>query len=187
MKWAIPLAISLILLILLTAGCLDSTEEGQPATPTPSVTESTTPSATQSPTETPVKTSTATSTPTLTPETTPMVTPAPQTYRVYVDDDYGFHMIRHLSDHPRTDINVKNLTINVGDTVIWHNNDDESDRVDIISNDGLWNINDTPQTALMWSGREFHYTFTKPGTYTFSLGYYPRVYRKLGNQTITVE
>jgi len=68
---------------------------------------------------------------------TPTPAHEPQTYRIFVDSYYGFSQVRHISDKPRTDLNPKNLGIRVGDTVIWRN-DDEDDRLDIVSNEGLW-------------------------------------------------
>jgi len=184
MKWAILL----ILLVLLTAGCVDKTEKTE-QTPTPIVTETVTPAPvateTETPTSTPTAMSTTMQTPAATPETTPIITPAPepQTYRVDADSYYGFLRVRHLyTDNPRTDLDIKNLKIRVGDTVIWRNDDDDSYRLDIVSGEGLWNLSTRPDSALMWYGREFHYTFNEPGVYTVAIGNYP----KTREQTITV-
>jgi hypothetical protein len=171
---------TVFLLILLTAGCIEDTEKTQ-QTPIATETITETPIVTETPlvTETPIITETPPAI-TSTPEVTP--TPEPQTYIVFVDSDYGFFRVRHLSDEARTDLDVNNLAINVGDTVIWRS-DDENYRVDIVSNDGLWNLTTRPDSALMWYRKEFRYTFNEPGVYTISVGGYP----KLKNQTIVVK
>jgi len=109
---------------------------------------------------------------------TPTPAHEPQTYRIFVDSYYGFSQVRHISDKPRTDLNPKNLGIRVGDTVIWRN-DDEDDRLDIVSNEGLW---DSVAGVLMWYGKEFSHTFKNKGAYTVTISNYP----KTADQTITV-
>jgi len=164
MKWMIVP----VLFTLLVAGCVDEVEEQPDAgqldtTPSPSPTETPTPIAT----------------PLLTPTSTPTPAQEPQTYRIYVDSYYGFLQVRHIADKPRTDLDVKNLEIRVSDTVIWRNDDVDSYRLNVISGEKLW---DPVDGVLMWYGKEFHHTFTNPGTYTVSIGNYP----KTRNQTITV-
>jgi len=161
-----------ILFILLVAGCVDEVEEQPDAgqlntTPSPS------------PTETPTPTVTPSLTPTLTASPTPTPAQEPQTYHVYVDSYYGFLQVRHIADEPRTDLDPKDLELRVGDTVIWRNDDEDSYRLNIISGENLW---DPIKGVLMWYGKEFHHTFNEPGTYTVSIGNYP----KTQNQTITV-
>jgi len=62
--------------------------------------------------------------------------------------------------------------------VIWRN-DDEDDRLDIVSNEGLW---DSVAGVLMWYGREFSHTFKNKGVYTVTISNHP----KTKDQTITV-
>ncbi|CAD7776276.1 hypothetical protein FHEFKHOI_01903 [Candidatus Methanoperedenaceae archaeon GB50] len=170
-----------ILFTLLVAGCLD--ERGGEPNGTDQL--NTTPSL--SPTETPPQTVTPSPTPTVTQSPTPTSTPSPtptpvhepQTYRVYVDSDRGFDKVRHLAERPRTDLDVRDLKIRLGDTVIWRNDDEDSYRLKIVSKEGLWSA---PDGVLMWYGKEFHYTFNETGVYTVSIGNYP----KTANQTITV-
>ncbi|MHC1571602.1 MAG: cupredoxin domain-containing protein [Methanosarcinales archaeon] len=175
MKWMIiP-----ILFTLLVAGCLDEGEKESNGTDQLKTTPSPSPTETPPQTLTPSPTPTVTPSPTQTPTSTPTPVHEPQTYRVYVDSDYGFYMVRHIAEIPRTDLDVRDLKIRLGDTVIWRNDDEDSYRLKIVSKEGLWSA---PDGVLMWYGKEFHYTFNETGVYTVSIGNYP----KTANQTITV-
>ena len=104
-------------------------------------------------------------------------------YRVWVDSDYGFFMVRAIRGNSSYDLpadfNKLNFTIRVGDSVRWINDDGYDFPLTIISNEGLW----TGRTGLMrYQTETFTYTFNKAGTYTFSIEEWPI----LGNQTITV-
>lgn len=169
MKWMIIPT----LFVLLVAGCVDDVEEQPNGTDQLNTTPS------PSPTETPAPTVTLSPTPTSTPTPTPMPVPEPQTYRVYVDSYYGFLQVRHIADEPRTDLDVKNLKVRVGDTVIWRNDDEDSYRLNIVSKENLW---DAVDGVLMWYGKELQHTFNETGVYTVLIGNYP----KTQNQTITV-
>ncbi|OYT63128.1 hypothetical protein B6U67_03495 [Methanosarcinales archaeon ex4484_138] len=184
MKWMIVP----VLLTLLVAGCVDKVEE-QPnesdqlnATPSLSPTETLAPTVTPSLTPTLTASPTPTATPSLTPTPPPTPEQEPQTYRVYVDSDYGFGTVRHVADRPRTDLDPRNLEIHIGDTVIWRNDDDSYNygyRLDIVSREGLW---DPVDGVLMHYGKELHHTFNEPGVYTVAIKKHP----KTQNQTITV-
>ncbi len=156
MNWIVFLIV--LAMVCFAGGCVDKTEKAV----------------------TPIATETATPTVIVTPTVTVIPTPAhePQTYRIFVDSYYGFSQVRHISDKPRTDLNPKNLSIHVEDTVIWRN-DDEDYRLDIANNEGLW---DPVTGVLMWYGKEFSHTFKNKGTYTVTISNYP----KTENQTITV-
>lgn len=96
------------------------------------------------------------------------------TYKTSVDLDYGFYQVIGIGIKPAddtmpesayfTDVNYtdKNLTINVGDTVVWTDYDPKNWPITIISKQGLWNEKDS---YLKYSFRNFNYTFTEPGIY----------------------
>jgi plastocyanin len=96
------------------------------------------------------------------------------TYKSFVDLDYGFYKVigtcvesangTEPTSTCFTKVNYtnKNLTINVGDTVMWINYDLKDWPITVVSDKGLWGGNDS---YLKWSYRKFNYTFTEPGTY----------------------
>jgi hypothetical protein len=96
------------------------------------------------------------------------------TYKTSVDLDYGFYQVIGLGIKPAgdtmpettyfTDVNYtdNNLTICVGDTVVWTNYDPKNWPITIISQQRLWNEKDS---YLKYSFRNFNYTFTEPGIY----------------------
>jgi plastocyanin len=91
-----------------------------------------------------------------------------------VDLDYGFYEVIGIGTNPANDTSnestyfpvvnytSKNLTINVGDTVVWINYDAKNWPITIMSKKGLWSENDS---YLKYSYRKFNYTFAEPGTY----------------------
>ncbi len=97
------------------------------------------------------------------------------TYKSSVDYDYGFYKVIGIEEKPITykgslSINYttvnytnKNLTINVGDTVVWTNYDQKDWSLTIISEQGLWS---ETNSRLKYSYQRFNHTFTKPGIYT---------------------
>jgi len=104
-------------------------------------------------------------------------------YRVWVDSDYGFYMIRAIRGNSSYDLpagfNILNFTIHAGDSVRWINDDSYDFPLTVVSNEGLW----SGRTGLMrYQTERFDYTFNRTGTYTFSI----REYQDLENQTITV-
>lgn len=115
---------------------------------------------------------------------------AAMTYKSSVDFDYGFYQVIGIGTKPANDttnestystkVNYtdKNLTINVGDTLIWTNYDTKDWPLTIMSQQGLWSEKDS---YLKYSYRKFNYTFTEPGTY----GVYVKERDKL-RQTIIV-
>lgn len=96
------------------------------------------------------------------------------TYKTSVDLDYGFYKVIGIGTNPANDtanestyfakVNYtgRNLTINVGDTVIWTNYDPKDWPITIMSQKGIWSDEDS---YLKYSYRKFNYTFTEPGTY----------------------
>lgn len=97
------------------------------------------------------------------------------TYKASVDYDYGFYKVIGSGIKPATDTEPsstyfvttnytkQNLTINVGDTVIWINYDPKDWQLTIISEQGLWSERNS---RLKWSYQKFNYTFTEPGIYS---------------------
>jgi plastocyanin len=140
----VPVTLAVISLIL--TGCIQTSPDTQPATPT----------------------ETAASTVT---QTVPKPSQAqqPAVYKVFVDDYYGFRRVIDITYKPIVYENFT-LNINAGDTVIWVNMDYDY-KLTLVSDQGLWDMNDT--RAILIS-REFNHTFTKPGIYTFRLKEEPR-------------
>ena len=141
--------IILILQISFFLGCVDKQQVPE---------SSTTPAPTPSPTPAP--------TPFLTmPAPTPEYTPypgSPTNYRSWIDSDYGFYKVRAIKDMTSYqlafDFDIRNFTINKGDTVRWINDDMYDYSLTLISNEGLW----TGQTGfLRYQGQRFEYTFNK--------------------------
>ncbi len=146
----------------------------------------------EKPAGTPTPTAAPTVVPTVVPTTpppmpTPVPSPAsvtPAMYRVWIDSDYGFYMVRGVRGDSAlnlsSDFKILNFTINVGDSVRWINDDSYDFPLTVASEEGLW----TGRTGLMrWKGDRFEYTFNKTGTYTFYIEEYPR----LEKQKITVK
>lgn len=88
-------------------------------------------------------------------------------YMSLVDRYNGFGKIMNTSGEPPLYEN-RTLNINVGDSVTWVNND-PSDKITIISEQGLWNDNGV---ILVHTGRRSSYTFNETGKYTFHIAEY---------------
>ncbi len=123
---------------------------------------------------TPAKTPVATVNPTLTVTSTQGI-PAetgriPLSYKVYVDDSYGFRRVIETTFKKEVDYKNLTLTINTGDTVEWVNDNDY--KLTLVSDQGLW----TPgEIRAILINRGFNYTFSKSGTYTFRIKEEPRM------------
>ena len=159
----------IIILILQTSiflGCVEKQPVTEPvATPAPT------------PSPTPFQI-----TPVPTPEYTPPISPI--YYRSWIDSDYGFYKVRAVKDNASyqlsPDFNIRNFTINKGDTVRWMNDDMYDYSLTLINTEGLW----AGQTGfLRYQGQRFEYTFNKTGVYTFSIKEFP----KIAPQKITVK
>ncbi len=99
------------------------------------------------------------------------------TYISLVDRSKGFNKVINTAGIIQPyENNV--ININIGDTIIWINND-ISDRITIISEQGLWKDNDA---MLLYTGRRFNYTFNDIGTYIFHI----EQYKTLSKQTVIV-
>jgi plastocyanin len=59
------------------------------------------------------------------------------------------------------------ITIKVGDTIVW-NNDDDRDHTVVASGNAFKSDNIRP-------GGSYSFTFTKAGTYTYTCSYHPRM------------
>ncbi|HEY9205567.1 MAG TPA: hypothetical protein VIO58_06555 [Candidatus Methanoperedens sp.] len=165
----IKLILTIAILSAVLAGCIKPTE----------------------PVGTPVPTPTATLVPTVVPTYTPIPTPTlaptpkalfPLTYKVWIDSDYGFRLVRAINGTTYiplpSNFDRFNFAINVGDKVIWINDDSYDFPLTIISNEGLW---DNKTGYMRYNSSQFGYTFNKTGTYTV----YIKEYRK-NQQNITV-
>ncbi len=166
------ITIMLIILSSVLLGCVGKQVSTPTATPTAT--------GTAMPTVVPPTPST-TPTPTPTPASTPRLFPV--FYKVWIDSDRGFYLVRALNGTTYivlpSSFDRLNFTIYVGDKVRWINDDSYDFPLTLISNEGLW----TGRTGLMrYNNTFFDYTFNKTGTYTFSIKEFPRIH----NQTIIV-
>jgi hypothetical protein len=166
------ITIMLIILSSVLLGCVGK----QVGTPTPTATPTTT--ETVKPTVVPTIPS---PTPTPTPAPTPKLFPI--TYKVWIDSDRGFYIVRAVNGTTYVALpsgfDRLNFTINSGDKVRWINDDSYDFPLTLISNEGLW----TGRTGLMrYNNTFFEYTFNKTGTYTFSI----KEFQRIQNQTIIV-
>lgn len=84
-----------------------------------------------------------------------------ETYRVFVDKEFGFFGVRASSVNI-TEYQNKTLFINVGDKVEWQNFVITDERVTIVSDNKLWNES---ESVLSGNYKMFGYTFNKSGTY----------------------
>ncbi len=155
----------LVLIIVSTAipGCVETPT----GTPAPTVK----PTAAETIAQTPVPTI---STPAVT--LTPSPSLEPVRYRVWIDSDLGFYMVRAMKGNSTLDLpsdfEILNFSIKVGDKVRWLNDDSYDFPLTLVSNEGLW----TGRTGLMrYQGERVEYTFNKTGTYTFSIQEFPRI------------
>ncbi len=133
-------------------------------------------------TPTPAPIPTETIKPTAVP-TTPAPTPTPElrnksTYKVFVDESYGFRRVIETNYRP---ISYQNLTLNIyaGDTVIWVNDATTNEKLTIVSEQNLWS---NTSSTLRWNYQSFNYTFTQPGAF----GVYVKEYPRLKHQQIIV-
>ena len=128
-------------LVLVLAGCSTTTPA---ATPTPTPIASPTPAATLTPT------------PIASPTLTPITTPTPAHDNV---DISGFAFV------PST------LTVSVGTTVTWTNNDSVSHTV--TSNDNLF------ESGNLAKGATFSHTFNQKGTFNYHCSIHPSMTGKI--------
>lgn len=136
-----------------------------------------TPTAMPTVTET-VKPTVVPTTPAPIPTPTPVPTPKlfPIAYKVWIDSDRGFYLVRALNGtmyiQLPSDFSRLNFTIYVGDKVKWINDDSYDFPLTLISNEGLW----AGRTGLLrYNNTFFEYTFNKTGSYTFSILEFPRI------------
>ncbi len=59
------------------------------------------------------------------------------------------------------------VTVHVGDTIVWTNNDDRDHTV--VATDGTF------KSENIKVGKTFEYTFTKPGKFAYGCSYHPRM------------
>lgn len=100
------------------------------------------------------------------------------TYRSLVDGYNGFYRVINTTTGESISDQNHILNINVGDNIIWIN-EDQSDRITIISDQGLW---ESDVALLEHTGSQFNYTFDSPGIYTFNI----KEYKGFSKQTVTV-
>ncbi len=94
------------------------------------------------------------------------------TYRALVDGYYGFIKVINSTTGETVDQN-HTVNITIGDKIVWIN-EDQTDKITIISEQGLWENN----TAILpHTDSQFNYTFNDSGIYSFNMGYedYPKL------------
>lgn len=162
--------IVLIIVSIASSGCVETPT----GTPAPTIKPTATETIFPAPALTPVPTI---STPTTT--LTPLPSPEPGLpvrYRVWIDSDLGFYMVRAMRGNSTLNLpfgfQILNFSIKVGDKVRWLNDDSYDFPMTLVSKEGLW----TGRTGLMrYQGERVEYTFNKTGTYTFSIQEFPRI------------
>ena len=83
-----------------------------------------------------------------------------KTYKSYVDMEFGFYRVIDITTLKPTNYEGRTLTINLGDTVTWIN-DDNNGSITIISEEDIWNAED----SFLGNEDTFSYTFENPGKY----------------------
>jgi len=89
---------------------------------------------------------------------------AADTYRVFVDKEFGFFGVRSNNTTELVSYSNRILYVDIGDKVVWDNYVITNERISIISDNKLWS--DTA-AVLGWNTKIFSYTFNKTGTYKF--------------------
>lgn len=101
-------------------------------------------------------------------------------YRAYVDGQRGFYDVMNLTNNSRANYYNYTLIINIGDTVIWSNEDSADEALTIVSSQKLWT---NKSGYLKYSYKRFNYTFKKSGKFDVYIRQNPR----LGHQNIIVK
>ena len=83
-----------------------------------------------------------------------------KTYKSYVDMEFGFYRVIDITTLKPTKYEGRTLTIDLGDTVTWIN-DDNNGSITIISEEDIWNAED----SFLGNEDTFSYTFENPGKY----------------------
>lgn len=98
-----------------------------------------------------------------------------ETYKIFVDSDYGFYRIINLNGSAVPYEN-KTLSVNLEDTVIWINDATPDQALTIVSKEGLFG-----DVLLRWNYQQFDYTFNYKfiGTGTKTLEFYLKEYPRL--------
>lgn len=100
------------------------------------------------------------------------------TYRSLVDGYEGFYRIVDPKTGESLPYENNTFEINIGDKIVWVN-EDPSDTITIISEQGIWKEN---KGILKDTGKQVNHTFNKKGNYTF----YIKEYRQFAKQKIIV-
>lgn len=104
-------------------------------------------------------------------------------YRVFVDHKYGFYKVYESNG---SSINYENRTLNIsrGDIVTWINDEVADARLTIVSRQNLWNESNG---TLLWSDKQFSYTFNDSGIYDIYIREYSRFGQKIIVDSIEIE
>ncbi len=86
-------------------------------------------------------------------------------YRVYTDREFGFWAVRAENTSNNSHFVNKTLSINTGDTIQFVNMDGNDDRINIISDNRLWEGGAT----LSGTGKKFDFTFNSSGYFRFHI------------------
>ena len=82
-------------------------------------------------------------------------------YRVLVDGYHGFYRIYDITTEKEITPEDKEFNINVGDTVIW-SNEDPIETFTVVSDPKLW----YDRVGYLNPGKIFNYTFNRPGMFS---------------------
>lgn len=104
-------------------------------------------------------------------------------YRVFVDHKYGFYKVYESNG---SSVNYENRTLNIsrGDIVTWVNDEVADARLTIVSRQNLWNESNG---ILLWSDKQFSYTFNDSGIYDIYIREYSRFGQKIIVGPIEIE
>lgn len=103
----------------------------------------------------------------------------PVTYRVIIDQNYGFYRIYEIHDKISSEATYAEngeLNISKGDTVILINGAVSDNMLTIISEEHLWNDD---EVILKYSGKEFSYTFYNSGIYNIYIKEHPLLKQRI--------
>ncbi len=86
-------------------------------------------------------------------------------YRVYTDREFGFWAVRAGNVSNNSNFVNKTLSISTGDTLEFVNMDTNDDRINIISDNRLWE----GTVTLSGNGKKFDFTFNSSGFFRFHI------------------
>ncbi len=112
----------------------------------------------------------------------------PVTYRIIVDQDYGFFRIYKMTDNKISSDYIipenNTLIISEGDIVTFASDSKSDQRLTIISEEQLWSDEDG---SLAYAGKEFSYKFDNSGIFNVYIKENPSLEQKIVIETNELE